>query len=113
MYSKTELRKLFTAVEEARELISSTLTVAQFSALCYIGQNEGCVMKDVEKALQITQPTCSRLLGTLSTATPKGGKGAFDLIYQDVDDIDHRERKIMLTNKGRLILQRITNAASK
>jgi DNA-binding MarR family transcriptional regulator len=76
-----------------RALARLGLTAARFDLL-YIVQKAGEMMtqRELRKALGVSGPTVSRMLGSLED---------LGLVEREVSDLDRRERYVMLTNAGR------------
>jgi len=75
------------------------LTMAQFGALMQIFHNRICAVSDIGSELGVTNSAASQLLERLVQ---------LNLVTRTEDPSDRRAKQIVLTDKGRLLLQEIS-----
>ena len=86
------------ARHEHNYLSRGQITLPQFWALEYLSRQRGCPMNDLARFLSISRPGCTGLIDRLI------GQG---LVRRDHDRSDRRIVRVMITAKGKQIIENI------
>ena len=107
--SLAAMRTGYEVVQELRLSLDMLLPINYAGVFFYIASNPGCTQKQVEEEMGLAQTALSRIVAVLSETPPKQGKGGYGVIKLVQDYNDRRVNRLELTEKGRLLSQRLTD----
>lgn len=104
------LKTLFEALQTFR-IIDQDITVQTLAVFCWVADHEGCSLRDIGKAMEMSQPTVSRNIGYLSKYA-RYGKPGLGLVFSEENLKDRRYKLVGLTLKGQSMAKRLKDILS-
>lgn len=99
---------LMRALREFRAL-DPDMPIPQAISLLLIAENEGLSLKELAEKIGVGMASASRYVAAFGKPTRPGAKG-MGLVAAVEDPMERRKKIITLTNKGRIMVNRILGA---
>lgn len=114
MSAHTTVLALSEALSIARKEIDPTVSTMQISIILYIAENPGKSVKEIANFFDIDTGNCSRLIAALGARNVRSSsKGNYQLVETPDDTEDLRRKAVVLSQKGRDFVQKLTQTLEK